>query len=275
MQQAQKMVETKIDKRKQNVMRSPKRGGSCHSDSVPYLKELGISISEKRQAIQFTNNINECVHRWAPYVQGFSASFVQSVFDRFNQVSRSPKILDPFAGCGTVLVQAKIAGYESFGVELNPLLKYIADVKVNSWTVRPSRLLKAYNELHTDVLASEPRFLRSETHFNPGVLVNLKRIKGGIDFFVPRSDEQKKIKDLLNVAFASILIDCSNLKRTPCLGYWRSKNIDDNAPFVLFNKKVLDMAEDLRLLQSEYKHTLFVKSAVVCGNSMEFDYKDS
>lgn len=268
------MVEKLLDKRRQNIMKSPKRGGSCHDDSIPYLKELGVSIAEKRQAIQFTTNVNECVHRWAPYVQGFSASFVQSVFERYSETFTSPKVLDPFAGCGTVLVQAKIDGYESFGVELNPLLKYIADVKLNSWTVRPSQLLRAYHSLRTDAMTSQPRFLKSERQFNAGVLINLQRIKAGIDLFNPRSEERRKIKDLLNVAFASILVDASNLKRTPCLGYWKAKHIDDNAPFVLFNQKILEMAEDLRRLQSEYKESLCIQSEVICANSMDYEYGD-
>jgi DNA modification methylase len=268
------MAEKLIDKRRQNIMKSPKRGGSCHDDSIPYLKELGISIAEKRQAIQFTTNVNECVHRWAPYVQGFSASFVQSVFERYSETYSSPRILDPFAGCGTVLVQAKIDGYESFGVELNPLLKYIADVKVNSWAVRPSQLIRNYNSLRTDVLAMEPNFLKSGKQFNPGVLINLRRIKGGIDSFVPQNEGHKKIKDLFKVAFASILIDASNLKRTPCLGYWKNKKIHDNAPFVLFNQKILEMTEDLRYLQAEYKDKLDLKSEVVCANSMNYEHKD-
>ena len=268
------MINSVIDRRRENILKSPKRGGSCQDDSLPYLHELGVQITEKRQAIQFTTNVNECVHRWAPYVQGFSASFVQSVFERYSQEYSSPKILDPFAGCGTVPVQAKIDGYESFGVELNPLLQYIADVKLNSWSVRPSQLLTIYHKLRTDALASEPRFLKSERHFSSQVLTNLKRIKGGIDSFVPRTEEQTRIKKLLNVAFASILIDSSMLKRTPCLGYWRAKTVDDNAPFVLFNKKVLEMAEDLKLLQSEYGDNLSVRSEVVCANSMTYEYEN-
>lgn len=269
------MLETKsVDARKTNILKSPKRGGSCQEDSQPYLRELGITISENKQAIQFTTNLNECVHRWAPYVQGFSASFVQSVFDRIGRTYTSPRILDPFAGCGTVLVQAKINGYESFGVELNPLLQFIASIKLNSWTVRPKQLLKIYDSLPRDVLIREPVFLKSEKQFNPGVLTNLKRVKGGIDSFIPKSAEQKMIKNLLNVAFASILIDCSNLKRTPCLGYWKGKNIDDDAPFVLFNKKILDIADDLRSLQLEYRDSLHVRSEVVCANSMRYEYRD-
>jgi len=134
--------------------------------------------------------------------------------------------------------------------------------------------LTIYHKLRTDALASEPRFLKSERHFSSQVLTNLKRIKGGIDSFVPRTEEQTRIKKLLNVAFASILIDSSMLKRTPCLGYWRAKTVDDNAPFVLFNKKVLEMAEDLKLLQSEYGENLSVRSEVVCANSMTYKYED-
>jgi len=268
------MINSVIDRRKENVLRSPKRGGSCRDDSIQYLQELGVQITEKRQAIQFTNNVNECVHRWAPYVQGFSASFVQSVFKRYGQEYSAPIILDPFAGCGTVPVQAKIAGYKSFGVELNPLLQYIADVKLNSWSVRPSHLLKVYHDLRTDVLAIEPRFLKSERHFTPKVLTNLKRIKGGIDSFHPKTEEQTRIKKLLNVAFASILIDSSKLKRTPCLGYWKAKTVDDNAPFVLFDKRVLEMAEDINILQSKYNDSLSVRSEVVCANSTTYEYRD-
>ena len=61
-----------------------------------------ITIPENIQPIQFTPNINEHIHRWAPYVQGFSASFVQSILDRHKKEYPDPVVLDPFAGCGTV-----------------------------------------------------------------------------------------------------------------------------------------------------------------------------
>jgi len=110
-----------LDARKINIRNSPKKGGSSKVDSIPYLKELNVAIVERRQSIQFTPNINEHIHRWAPYVQGFSALFVQGVLEQYKSAYRKPVILDPFAGCGTVLVQAKLNGYKSVGVELNPL----------------------------------------------------------------------------------------------------------------------------------------------------------
>lgn len=136
--------------RKINIQKSPKRGGSSDLDAASYLKELNVEITECRQPIQFTNNINEHIHRWAPYVQGFSASFVQSIFDRYKHEYPRPTILDPFAGCGTVLVQAKINGYDSLGTELNPLLHFIANTKVNCWDVSPHDLLQTYRSLYSN-----------------------------------------------------------------------------------------------------------------------------
>jgi hypothetical protein len=198
---------------------------------------------------------------------------VQSVLDELSDEFREPYILDPFAGCGTVLVQAKLNGCRSFGIELNPLLHFIADTKVNSWTVSPKSLLRIYNFIPKDIKADVPNFLKSSSHFNEGVLHNLRLLKGGIESIAPRNNQQKQIKELLRLAFSSILIDCSNLKRAPCLGYSKTKNVDDSAPFVLMGQKVHSIAEDLKLLQTEYSGCIDIDAMVVCANSMHYQPK--
>ena len=141
-----------------NIINSPKQLGHCDIDSKPYLKELGVDILNKKQPIQFSPNVNEAIHRWAPYVQGFSASFVQSVFDQYKYDYKSPTVLDPFTGCGTVQVQSKLNGHNSFGTELNPLLKFIAETKLNSWDVSPKELLKVFNKLDLSKPINAPHF---------------------------------------------------------------------------------------------------------------------
>jgi len=99
----------------------------CFKESKPYLKELGVEIIERPSKIQSTNNAKEPIHRWAPYIQGFSASFVKDTLFRYRDVysgnSEGFRVHDPFAGCGTVLVEAKRNGVSSSGTELNPLLQ--------------------------------------------------------------------------------------------------------------------------------------------------------
>lgn len=264
-----------IDIRRKNVISSPKYGGSCDIDSIPYLKELGIEIVESRQPIQFTSNFNEHVHRWAPYVQGFSAAFVQSIFEQYKEEYKSPNILDPFAGCGTVLVQSKLNGYKSVGTELNPLLQFIADIKVHSWDINPKLLLQSYASIPKGLRTPAPVFLKSKNQFNKEVLNNLELLKGGIDSIKTKTKDQIKAKNLILLAFSSILIDCSNLKRTPCLGYLKNKKVPNNAPWILMEKKIKDICNDLKILQKNYKENIITESKVILADAMEYRHKDS
>ncbi|MBU0561582.1 MAG: hypothetical protein KJ799_17045 [Bacteroidetes bacterium] len=255
-----------------NIINSPKQLGHCDIDSEPYLTKLGIDILNKKQPIQFTPNVNETIHRWAPYVQGFSASFVQSIFDQYIKDYKNPIVLDPFTGCGTVQVQAKLNGYHSFGTELNPLLKFIAETKLNSWTIHPKELLKVFNNLDLSERTRAPRFLKSEKHFSKEVLENLEVLKGGIDSLSKTTNQG--IVDLLNLTFSSILIEVSKLKRSPCLGYSKSKKVDPHAPFVLMNQKVHQIIEDLKTIQSEYSDFFNTQSRVYLANAMEYEHSN-
>ncbi|MDI6803074.1 MAG: hypothetical protein QME58_04400 [Bacteroidota bacterium] len=261
-----------ITARQLNILNSPKKMGNCDLDSIRYLEELGISILNKKQPIQFSPNVNEAIHRWAPYVQGFSASFVQTIFDQYSQDYKNPIILDPFTGCGTVQVQSKLNGYRSFGTELNPLLKFIAETKLNSWEVSSTELLKVFNKLDTSKLSPAPKFLKSEKHFSKGVLKKLELLKGGIENL--SKNINPIIVDLLKVAFSSILIDVSNLKRSPCLGYSKNKKIDPAAPFVLMNQKIHQIAEDLRIIHNEYSDFITTRADVILANAMEYEHNN-
>ena len=263
-----------LDVRRRNIISSPKFGGSCDIDSKPYLKELGIEIEEKRQPIQFTSNFGEQVHRWTPYIQGFSAAFVQSIIERYKRDYKSPIILDPFAGCGTVLVQSKLNGYKSIGTELNPLLQFIAGTKVNSWNVDPECLRNLFSSIPRNLRITAPEFLKSEKQFNEGVLKNLEYLKGGIDSLPSETERQIKAKNIILLAFSSILIDCSNLKRTPCLGYWKNKKVLSNSPWILMEKKIKDICNDLTVLQKRFKKDISVKSNVILANAMEYKHEN-
>jgi len=267
-------MQENVDIRRINVINSIKTGGSSDIDARPYLQEIGLEILNNKQPIQFTPNINEHIHRWAPYVQGFSASFVQSILEKYKDCYYNPTILDPFAGCGTVLVQAKLNGYRSFGTELNPLLQFIADTKLNCWDISFDCLLEVYNGLSKDGSSSAPVFLNSYCHFNKGVLRNLEIIKYGIESLEAVNEKQKKVKDLITLAFSSILIDCSNLKRSPCLGYYKNKNVDDTAPFVLMQRKIHQISDDLKIIKDYYKDYADVESKVYLSNAMWFQHSN-
>ncbi len=78
------------------------------------------------------------MHRWVPWIAGFSASFVDSVcsdYLRSTNKSKKPLVLDPFAGVGTTLLQAVLKGHDAVGFEINPYAALAASTKLHALTI--------------------------------------------------------------------------------------------------------------------------------------------
>ena len=74
-----------------------------------------------------TGGKGEVFHDWYPYLEGFSSSFVSSVFEKY--LSKAKKILDPFSGIGTTPIYLTIRGIKSFYCEVNPVLEHLVSTK--------------------------------------------------------------------------------------------------------------------------------------------------
>ena len=86
----------------------------------------------------FTENKTERIHRWVPWIAGFSASFVQDLLNRHDEELGPGKLLlDPFAGVGTSLVQGKLNGLDVAGFEINPYVHLVSLAKLD-WDFDPS-----------------------------------------------------------------------------------------------------------------------------------------
>jgi hypothetical protein len=66
------------------------------------------------------------------------------------QLSESSLVLDPFCGTGTTLVEAKLEGFRSVGVEAHPFSHFVSSVKV-CWDVDPQELLTDAIEIRESV----------------------------------------------------------------------------------------------------------------------------
>lgn len=85
---------------------------------------------------------NAHTHGYHRYPAKFIPQIVQELIKQF-----APKgnelVCDPFGGCGTTLVEAKLSGRKSIGFDINPIAKLITQVKVTP--IKPG-LLKKYKE---------------------------------------------------------------------------------------------------------------------------------
>ena len=81
----------------------------------------------------FTENRDRSLHRWVPWIAGFSSTFVNHVLDKV--AAREPgrlTVLDPFAGVGTTLIEALKRGHDTIGFEINPYAALACEVKVRA-----------------------------------------------------------------------------------------------------------------------------------------------
>ncbi len=79
-------------------------------------------------------------HDWYRFVLSFPPHLVREYLQRFS-LNSNHRVLDPFCGTGTTLVECKKLGIPSVGIEANPMAFFASRVKVN-WKVDPDGLLR-------------------------------------------------------------------------------------------------------------------------------------
>jgi len=172
----------------------------------------------------FADNKTQPLHRWVPWIAGFSAQFVQDCFETFlndrKKISR-PVVLDPFAGVGTTLVQAMLNGFDSIGFEINPYAALGCRAKLNSPKLDLEKL-EAHVRNYQDIANNGHRngCIRRPAAFEtriPFFSVSIEeQVLAFLDF--TESIAQPEIADLFRVAFGSVMVSFSNYTYEPSLG---------------------------------------------------------
>lgn len=93
---------------------------------------------------------DRAVHDWYRFVLSFPSHLVRDYLDAFGVDSRQ-RVLDPFCGTGTTLVECKKLGIPSVGIECNPMAGFASRTKLD-WSVDPDALLSHAREVATQAL---------------------------------------------------------------------------------------------------------------------------
>lgn len=172
----------------------------------------------------FSENKIQPLHRWVPWIAGFSAQFVQDCFETFLKDRRkksTPCVLDPFAGVGTTIVQAVLNGFNSIGFEINPYAALACKAKLNSSKLDLDSLetyLREYRRGATNgrryVATLRPALFETRIPFF-SVSVE-EQVLAFLDF--AESIPHEEIANLFRVAFGSVMVSFSNYTYEPSLG---------------------------------------------------------
>jgi SAM-dependent methyltransferase len=212
-----------------------------------FAREEGVALGRYSGPITFSSNDELPVHRWWPYVQGYSAEFVRTLLASADLPSGAT-VLDPFSGSGTTAVEARRAGFRAVGLELLPPAVLAARVKCR-FELDGGELEREGQRLVERARARPPGplpFLKATARqFDPVVLLELTRLRDALP------PEGPGLPDALRLAFGRILIPVSRLERSPCLGYRARERNAEPSPFDAFLSAVRQMREDLEAIAPE------------------------
>ncbi|MFC1453480.1 hypothetical protein ACFLSJ_09080, partial [Verrucomicrobiota bacterium] len=203
--------------RLRNVVREP------HSTSYHVKPKTGTADIDAIQAT-FRGGMQEPLHSWYPYLEGYSPQFVKGVLEQYAPSAHC--ILEPFAGVGTTPLTAAGMGIKTFYCELNPLLQYLIETKIGILSL-DQRSREAVADRLLEVCAELPHLLKNaersfEIHcsyfetfgksrfFDDDVFEDLLRARGMIDVL---HCSEPHVARLLEWAVLSSLLPCSRLIR--------------------------------------------------------------
>jgi DNA modification methylase len=212
---------------------------------------------------------DRAAHDWYRFVLSFPPHLVREYAYKFN-LNHTHRVLDPFCGTGTTLVEHKKQGISSIGIEANPLAHFACQVKTN-WTVNPDELLshsckiaeEAVSQLKIDGISDDPIFSHNEKSIEQG---QLRKLDHEIEKLILTNSispiplhKALVLRDCINrhsndpffkhqlLAFANTLtFSISNLHFGPEVGVGRRK--EDAVVVAVWLDKIRQMAQDLREL---------------------------
>lgn len=88
-------------------------------------------------------------HDWYRFVLSFPPHLVKDYLTKFN-VAGNDLVLDPFAGTGTTLIESKLNGFNSIGLEANPIIKHITQTKLK-WNGNTEKLIDSALDISNEV----------------------------------------------------------------------------------------------------------------------------
>jgi DNA modification methylase len=206
----------------------------------------------------FAGNKNTPIHRWVPWIAGFSSHFVKGALNRC--LDGEGVVLDPFSGVGTTLVDAVLQGYDAIGFEINPYAVLACRTKVKAYQVAVEELhdeIARFHKFYQENVSSgyvprskPPQGFKTRSEFySPQVLHKVLLVQDFID-----TVEDSRIKDLFRLAFASTMIRYSNYSYEPSLGRRVSAGKEEILDFPVGQTildKLLQMVEDIAWFQAQ------------------------
>ncbi|MBA3674148.1 MAG: hypothetical protein H0W75_04190 [Chitinophagaceae bacterium] len=182
-----------------------------------FVKEIIPTDIEQNSILNIvTRDVNRHTHGFHKYPAKFIPHIPKWAITKYLIGNKDKNILDPFCGSGTTLVEGVLAGYNTIGVDIDPLSAMISKVKTTR--VDESELKKISTWLVKEIKTKKkgtfkPDCETIEHWFTKDAIKKLSIIRTLINQIQEKFGDNKKVKniqDLLLICFSSIIRKVSN-----------------------------------------------------------------
>lgn len=223
----------------------------------------------------FALNKSEPIHRWYPYIEGFSSSLVRDELDKIQEGVSS--LYDPFGGCGTAPLTAAQRGIKSFYSETNPFMAYLCDVKINVVKAAYDKFDVVEQELNhlLEIIDRFPfgncipcEYQGFEKYYRPDVLSKLIALMNLIEEFC----QDELASKLAKTSLACILVNTSNMVRRGDLRYAKKgEKLETDFDIVYhYRQKLNEILHDVK----EYGISIKAKTVQLSEDAREINEID-
>ena len=225
-----------------------------------------IDCTEKYHSVmQFDKNKNVFVHRWYPFVEGYSKEFIKDILEELPFVPTCA--LEPFCGSGTTPVELQNHGIKCYSFEVSPFMHLLSIVKlgrkydIDTFEHYVKDITKKLSHTNKNIRKIEllpfgntivKRDQSKKWNFHDSAIDGILDIRHAIRTIIDNDD----YKDLFTIALASIIIQASNMFRNgKCLSYkkgWENRIFSRKEIHNFFLDKLNSVfAEDIRIISNQ------------------------
>jgi DNA modification methylase len=221
------------------------------------------------------------IHRWVPWIAGFSAQFVEDAIRAYlpKGARRRHLVLDPFAGVGTTLVESLKAGHDAVGYEINPFAALATASKLQSIDVPPEEFTAEIDAFTLSLLRFEERVDEAWTKNSGAELAIVvesvsafrpANFRSRIPFFAPPVEAKflyalarthmllEPARTLFRAALGATMVSFSNYSYEPSLASrpGSGKALIENASVgIPVSRKLREMLTDVYWARQNYAYT--------------------
>ncbi|KQT42505.1 MULTISPECIES: DNA methyltransferase [unclassified Methylophilus] len=183
-------------------------------------------------------------HGLHPYKGKFYPQLAKGLINQLN-LEHGAKILDPFCGSGTTLLEGHLNGFEAFGCDLNPLAAQIARVKSLIIEVDPDVLTEVVSTILETIQRAPANLSDQLDQFNSNNLDEINRwfaipVAKKINWILKiiRSGSGGIVREFLEVVLSSIVREVSQQDPSDLRIRYRKDMLVDAKVFELFNQQL-------------------------------------